>query len=86
MAHVTLPPFVESISGRVGNLSFRRTPSGKTSVTLYKPHQRTSPVTPKEQTARSRFAQIAKTVTEMQKQGSTLSRKELWKIASKAYE
>ena len=86
MAQVTLPPFVESISGRVGNLSFRRTPSGKTSVSLYKPYKRTTPVTPQEQTARTRFAQIAKTVSKMKQQGSKLSRKELWDLVSKAYE
>ena len=86
MAHVTLPPFVQSISGRVGNLNFRRTPSGKTSVSLYQPRKRTTPVTPKETTARTRFAQIAKTVSQMQQQGSKLSRKELWDLISKAYE
>lgn len=86
MARVTLPPFIESISGRVGNFSFRTSASGKTSVTCFKPHQRTAPITQKEIDARTRFAQIAKTVTQMKKQGSQLSRKELWDLASKAYE
>ena len=86
MAKVTLPPFIQSISGRLGDLSFRTSASGKTSVTCFKPRPRTTPVSPKELSARTRFAQIAKTVAQMRLQGSQLSRKELWNLARQAYD
>ena len=85
MAKVTLPPFIQSISGRVGNLSFRTSASGKTSVTCFQPRKRTTPLSSNEKLARTRFAQIAKTVAQMKQQGSQLSRKELWDLAAKAY-
>ena len=86
MAKVTLPPFIRSISGQLGNLRFRTSGSGKTTVSAYTPHKRTTPLTPGEIAARERFCKIASTVAQMRREGSLLSRKELWILASAAYD
>ena len=86
MAKVTLPPFIQSISGQVGNLHFRTSASGKTTLSIGSPRKRTKPLSEAEKEARIRFRQIAKTVASMRKQGSKLTRQELWILASAAYD
>jgi len=86
MAKVTLPPFLQSISGQIGDLHFRTSRSGKTSVSLGSPRPRSTPIKPTEVAARERFRKIASTVAQMRRQGSQLSRKELWTLASAAYD
>ena len=86
MARVTLPPFIRSISGQIGNLHFRTSASGKTTVYAATPRKRTKPLSNAEKAARLRFRQVAKTVALMQHQGSQLSRHELWILASAAYD
>lgn len=86
MAKVTLPPFIQSISGQVGNLRFRTSASGKTTVTTAVPHKRTKPVTAAEKAARERFRAIAKTVAKCRKNRSLLTRQELWTLAAAAYD
>ena len=86
MANVTLPPFIKSISGQIGNLHFRTFRSGKTTVTAGTPRKRTKPLSPAEKAAKERFRAVARTVAQMRKQGSQLSRKDLWILASAAYD
>ena len=86
MARVTFPPLIQSVSGRVGNLMFRTSASGKTTVSTGTPRKRTTPPSDAEIAARARFRQIAKTVNAMRQQGSQLSRHELWILASAAYD
>ena len=47
---------------------------------------RTAPPTPQQILARSRFSKIARTVAQMQLEGTSLTKKQLWKLVSEAYE
>jgi len=47
---------------------------------------RTAKPTPQQILARSRFGKIARTVAQMQLEGSLLSKKQLWQLVSEAYE
>lgn len=47
---------------------------------------RTAKPTVRQILARSRFGKIARTVANMQLEGSSLSKKQLWQLASEAYE
>ena len=47
---------------------------------------RTASPTPNQIIAKTRFAAIAKMVTQMRADGSRKSRKQLWKIATEAYD
>jgi hypothetical protein len=62
-----------------------KTVNGKTFVQRC-PNRRTQPVTMAQQAARERFATIAGMVKQMLEEGSTKSRKQLWKIAIEAYD
>ena len=62
-----------------------KTVNGKTFVQRC-PDRSTGPVTESQLQARARFAAIAKEVKHMLDQGSKRTRKQLWKIASQAYD
>lgn len=79
MAKVTLVPFIQSISGRVGNLCFR-TSKGKTTVFFAKENTRTTPPTDAELNARNSFAQRVKMVNNIMRNDPSITRAEAWKI------
>jgi len=89
MAKITMMPGIASISGRVGNYSFRTMrATGKVYV---RSMARKDPRPAKAPSAamvaqRERFAAIVKMVQQMRAAGSKKSRKQLWKIAAEAYD
>lgn len=87
MAKVTLPSFMQSISGRMGkNICFRTTKAGKTSIYIIKNKESNKPPTQSEIKARQLFKKRAAMVKEIMKQNPSISHKEAWKIAMKNYE
>ena len=72
MAKVTLAPFIESISGKVGNLQFRTLKSGRTVVHARRCttedgiRHRTTPPTPAEIAHRKRFGMVSSITAEIQ--------------------
>ena len=88
MAKVTTMSGIASISGRLGNYCFR------TMKATGKVYMHTVPSKKKEPKApsaamiaqRERFAAVVKMVQQMQASGSKKSRKQLWKIATEAYD
>ena len=91
MAKITMMSGIASISGRVGNCCFRTMKAtGKVYMHQVK-GQRTNVRCTKEPSEamkrqRERFSKIAKIVKQMMAEGSKKSRKQLWKIATKAYD
>ena len=91
MAKITMMSGIASISGRVGNCCFRTMKAtGKVYMHQVK-GQRTNVRCTKEPSEamlrqRERFSKIAKLVKQMMAEGSKKSRKQLWKIATKAYD
>lgn len=81
MAQVTLPSFLRSISGRLGNICFRTYPSGKTGFYLLTDRKRTSPLTKEEIHARELFKQRVQYVYRVMKENPSLTRKQAWTIA-----
>jgi len=63
---------------------FFRTVNGKTYV--QRCPVRTAKPTARQMHEQVRFGKIARTVAQMQLEGASLSKKQLWKIASEAYE
>ena len=61
-----------------------KTVNGKTYV--QRCPTRTAPPTPNQVVAKRRFSAIAQLVAQMQAAGSKKSRKQLWKIATEAYD
>ena len=90
MAKITMMPGIASISGRVGNCCFRTMKkSGKVYMhqVVSKEKKRLVKVPSEAMIAqRERFASIAKMVMQMRASGSKKSRKQLWKIATEAYD
>ena len=87
MARVTTMAGIASISGRVGNYCFRTMrASGK--VYMHSAKRKVSSKAPSVamKAHRERFSAIAKMVSQMRQGGSTKSSKELWKIATEAYD
>ena len=90
MARIEMLSGIASISGRIGNYSFRTMKStGKVYMHAIpsKEHRRLR----KEPSAamlaqRERFGAITKMVAQMRKDGSKKSSKQLWKIAKEAYD
>ena len=80
MAHVTFPPFIQSVSGRVGNLFFRTTPSGKTTIYAVSKLQRTSLPTENEMRARELFKQRVQQVNNIIKNDPKVTKAQAWKI------
>ena len=72
MAKVTLAPFIESISGKVGNLQFRTLKSGRTVVDARRCTtedgimHRSTPPTPAEIAHRKRFGMVSSITAEIQ--------------------
>ncbi len=91
MAKITMMSGIASISGRVGNCCFRTMKAtGKVYMHQIK-EQRDKVQSTKEPSEammrqRKRFAAITKIVTKMLEEGSKKSRKQLWKIATEAYD
>lgn len=90
MAKVTTMAGIASISGRVGNYCFRTMKaSGK--VYMHSLSDKASKTCAKAPSAaivaqRKRFGAITKMVAQMRKNGATKSNRQLWKIASEAYD
>ena len=90
MARIKLMSGIASISGRVGNYCFRTMQStGKVymhalpSKEQQKPRKAPSAAMLAQ---RERFRAIVQMVAQMRKGGSKKSRKQLWKIATEAYD
>ena len=72
MAKVTLAPFIQSISGKVGNLQFRTLKSGRTVVHARRGAteegivHRTTPPSPAEIAHRKRFGMVSSITAEIQ--------------------
>ena len=91
MAKITMMSGIASISGRVGNCCFRTMKAtGKVYMHQVKGQrdkvQRTKEPSEAMVRQRKRFSEIAKMVMQMKAEGSKKSRKQLWKIATKAYD
>ncbi len=91
MAKITMMSGIASISGRVGNCCFRTMKAtGKVYMHQVKDKSQESRVKRTASEAmvrqRKRFSEIAKMVMQMKAEGSKKSRKQLWKIATKAYD
>lgn len=80
MAQVTLPPFIQSISGQVGNITFRAYASGKTGFYLSPTQKRNTPVTKAEKQARELFAQRVQHVNNIMRENPYITRKQAWTI------
>ena len=90
MAKITMMSGIASISGRVGNCCFRTMKAtGKVYMHQMKGRRDKGQSTKEPSEAmlrqRERFSAIAKIVKQMMAEGSKKSRKQLWKIATKAY-
>ena len=90
MAKVTTMSGIASISGRLGNYCFRTMrKTGKVYIhTMPSKEQRgPKPAPSAAMTAqRERFGAITKMVAQMRRDGSKKNRKQLWKIATEAYD
>ena len=89
MAKVTTMSGIASISGRLGNYCFRTMKkSGKVYIHTL-PSKKSDPAKAPSAAMvaqRERFAAITKMVAQMRAEGSRKSRKQLWKIATEAYD
>ena len=91
MAKITMMSGIASISGRVGNCCFR-TMKATGKVYMHQVKGRRDKVQSTKEPSeamlrqRERFSKIAKLVKQMMAEGSKKSRKQLWKIATKAYD
>ena len=91
MAKITMMSGIASISGRVGNCCFR-TMKATGKVYMHQMDVRSKKVRRTKEPSeammrqRKRFAAITKIVKQMLAEGSKKSRKQLWKIATEAYD
>jgi hypothetical protein len=86
MPKVRMMAGIAAISGKFGNMYFRTDKkSGRISL-CHMPKKQTSNLSDKQRAQHERFAAIAKMVTQMRADGSKKSRKQLWKIATEAYD
>ena len=86
MPRVRMMPGIAAISGKFGNMYFRTDKkSGRVSLCRM-PKKMNTVLSDKQRAHHERFAAIAKMVTQMRKDGSRKSRKQLWKIATEAYD
>ena len=86
MAKVTFPMGIERVSGRVGGVCFRTMKAtGKTYMSSM-PSKRTTKLHASEIEARERFGIINKLVVQLRKTGTKKNSKQLWKIATEAYD
>jgi hypothetical protein len=92
MARVILAPFIQSISGKVGNLEFRTLKSGKTVVRARRKteYQSDRPLTEKEIAHRRRFGIVSAVVAAIQRNypridQAALDRKKIWQKVAYYY-
>lgn len=92
MAKVILAPFIQSISGKVGNFEFRTLKSGKTVVRARRKtdYQSSRSLTPKEIAQRRRFGIISSVVAAIQRtypriDEAALDRKKIWQKVAYHY-
>ena len=92
MARVILAPFIQSISGKVGNFEFRTLKSGKTVVRTRSEtdYQSSREPTEKERAQRRRFGVISSTVATIQRNYPRIDqaaqdRKKIWQKVSYLY-
>lgn len=86
MAKCKLPPFILSLSGKVGNLCFRTSASGKTSLYPCPKKQQNETPTQSETKARELFKERVIQVNNIKKQYPNISSKEAWEIIMQNYE
>ena len=79
---------IARLRGKINSSSpfYFKTVNGKTFVQRCPNRSTPPPPTPAQTAAKQRFAAIAQIVARMKAEGSKKSRKQLWKIATKAYE
>jgi len=86
MPKVKMMAGIAAISGQLGNMYFRTDKkTGRVSLCRM-PKKNARLLTEKQRLHHARFAAIAKMVKQMMAEGSKKSRKQLWKIATKAYD
>jgi len=86
MAKIRMMAGIAAISGKFGNMYFRtEKKTGRISL-CNMPKKSTSGLSIKQQAHRKRFGAITKMVAQMRKNGSKKSNKQLWKIATEAYD
>ena len=87
MPKVKMMSGIAAISGKFGNMYFRTDKrTGRISL-CHMPQRNVSvPQTPQQEAHKKRFAAIAKRVTELRQTYERKTRKQLWKIASEAYD
>ena len=85
MPKVRMMAGIAAISGKFGNMYFR-TDKKSGRVSLCRMPKKTTNLSDKQLAHNERFAAIAKMVAQMRADGSRKSRKQLWKIATEAYE
>ena len=85
--HVELITPIAKLHGKLNGKApfYFKTINGKTYVQRC-PDRSTQPPTAAQNAAKQRFTAIAKMVRKMMAEGSKKSRKQLWKIAAKAYD
>ena len=78
---------IARLRGKINSKSpfYFKTVNGKTFVQRC-PNRSTKAPTPAQTAAKQRFAAIAQIVARMKAEGSEKSRKQLWEIATKAYD
>jgi len=77
---------IAAISGQLGNMYFRTDKkTGRVSLCRM-PKKSARLLTEKQRLHHARFAAIAKMVKQMMAEGTKKTRKQLWKIATKAYD
>ena len=86
MAKCKLPPFILSLSGKVGNLCFRTSASGKTSLYPCPKKQQNKTHTQKQLNTRELFKERVIQVNNIKKQYPNISSKEAWEIIMQNYE
>lgn len=85
MARVILRPEILGISGKVGNMIFRTTKTGKTFVSSAKRKPRHSAVTSNELHQRGRFTAMCQEVARRIANGDKRPRKEIWAEVKRAF-
>ena len=86
MPKVKMMSGIAAISGKFGNMYFRTDKrTGRISL-CHMPQRKASAPTAQQEAHKKRFAAIAKRVTELRQTYKRKTRKQLWKMASEAYD
>ena len=87
MPKVKMMSGIAAISGKFGNMYFRTDKrTGRVSLCHMPQKKAATAPTEQQQKQKQRFATIAKIVRQMIAAGAKKSRKQLWKIATEAYD